>query len=57
MPWGQLFKARLALTLYKLAFNPVFQFVYFCMSVRFKISEKKTPIDSDKISEEIFLNS
>ena len=27
------------------------------MSVYFKTSEKKTPIDPDKISEEIFLNS
>ena len=33
-----------------LIFTPVFQFVYFCMSVYFKTSEKKTPIDPDKIS-------
>jgi hypothetical protein len=36
-------------------FNPVF--VYFCMIVYFKTSEKKTSIDPAKISEEIFLNS
>ncbi len=28
--------------------------LYFCISVYFKTSEKKTPIDPDKISEEIF---
>ena len=40
-----------------LKFNLVFQFVYVCRSVYFKTSQTKTPIDADKISEEIFLNS
>jgi hypothetical protein len=40
-----------------LKFNLLFLFVYFCTSVYFKTSEKKTPIDPDKISEEIFPNS
>jgi hypothetical protein len=39
-----------------LKFNPLFQFAYFCMSVYFKISEKKTPIDPDMICEQIFPN-
>ena len=39
-----------------LKFNLLLQFVYFCTSVYFKTSEKKTPIDADKISEEIFPN-
>jgi hypothetical protein len=30
--------------------------MYFCTSVYFKTSKKKTPIDPDNISEEIFLN-
>jgi Fe-S cluster biosynthesis and repair protein YggX len=30
--------------------------MYFCKSVYFKTSEKKTPTDPDKISEEIFPN-
>ena len=34
-----------------LKFNPLFRFVYFCTSVYFKISEKETPIDPNKISE------
>jgi hypothetical protein len=33
-----------------------FQFVYFCTSVYFKTSGKKTPTDPDNISEEIFPN-
>ena len=33
-----------------------FKFAYFCMSVYFKIPQKKTPIHPDKISEEIFPN-
>jgi hypothetical protein len=30
--------------------------MYFCKPVYFKTSEKKTPIDPEKISEEIFPN-
>jgi hypothetical protein len=30
--------------------------MYFCTPVYFKTSEKKTPADPDKISEEIFPN-
>jgi hypothetical protein len=41
--------------IYGFKYNPVF--VYFCMIVYFKTSEKKTSIDPAKISEEIFLNS
>ena len=40
-----------------LKFNLLFSFVYFCTSVYFKTSEKKTPTDPDKISEEIFPNT
>ena len=40
-----------------LKLNLEFLFVYFCESVYFEMSEKKTPNDPDKISEEIFLNS
>jgi hypothetical protein len=36
--------------------NPLFWCMYFCTSVYFKTSEKKTHTDSDKISEEIFPN-
>ncbi len=36
-----------------LKFNPI----CFCVSVYFKILEKKTLVDPDKISEDIFLNS
>ena len=50
---GHLFKAGLALTLGK-NLTRCFIFVYFCTSVYLKTSEKKTPIDPDKISEEIF---
>jgi hypothetical protein len=39
-----------------LKFNPVFKFMYFYTSVYFKTSERKTPIDPDKISKEISLN-
>ena len=39
-----------------LKLKTLFQFVYFCTSVYFKTSEKKTPFDSDKIPEEIFIN-
>ena len=35
-------------------FNPLFYFLYFKATVSFKISEMKTNIDLDKISEEIF---
>ena len=34
-----------------LEFSPLKTFVYFCTSVYFKTSEKKTPIAPDKISE------
>ncbi len=51
----RLFKAGLALTL-DLKLKTLFQFVYFCTSVYFKTSEKKTPFDSDKIPKEIFIN-
>jgi hypothetical protein len=37
-------------------FNPLFYFAYFCMSINFKMSEKKTYIDPDMVCEEIFLN-
>ena len=40
----------------RLKFNLLFQFMYFCTSVYFKSSEKKTSTDPDKISEEIFPN-
>ena len=43
-----------ALALTGLTLNTLFQFVYFCTSVYFKTSEKKTPIDPDKISVEYF---
>jgi hypothetical protein len=53
---GWFFKAGLALTL---GFNLTCCFslyINFCTSVYFKASEKKTPTDPDKISEEIFPN-
>ena len=37
-----------------LKFNLLIWLMYFCTSVYFKISKKKTPVDPDKISEEIF---
>ena len=40
----------------RLKFNLLLQFMYFCMSVYFKTSEKTTPTDTDKISEDIFPN-
>jgi hypothetical protein len=39
-----------------LKFNLLFQFAYFCMSIYFKMSEKKTSIDPDMVCEEIFPN-
>jgi endoribonuclease Dicer len=52
----RLFQARLRLIL-GWKFNPVFEFVYFCTSVYFEISQKKTLNHLHKISEETFLNS
>ena len=40
-----------------LKFNLLFQFMYFCTSICFKTSEKKTLICPDKISEETFPSS
>jgi hypothetical protein len=39
-----------------LNFNLLFYFMHFCTSICFNTSEKKTFIDPDKISEEIFPN-
>jgi hypothetical protein len=39
-----------------LKFNLLFQFAYFCMSIYFKMSEKKTPINPNMNCEEIFPN-
>jgi hypothetical protein len=50
----RLFKAGLALALHGLKFNLLFQFRYFCTSVYFKTSGKKSLIDPHKTSEEIF---
>ncbi len=50
---GPLFKAGLVQTLHGLKLNPLFYFVYFCTPVYFKTLQKKTPIDPDRISEEI----
>ena len=38
----------------RLEFNPLFKFLYFCMSVSFKTSDTKTAFHPDKISVKIF---
>ena len=59
--WGQLFKEELRLTLAGSTLNLLLWFVHFCMFINLKKSKErktamKTPVDADKVSEDIFQN-